>query len=71
MAPLDPLDGLEARPLETQVAVLATEVRHQRNALESVLTELRAAKRATYLLLASSFVTVLTFALTLYATRPG
>lgn len=46
--PLDPLEGLEQRPLETQVAVLANEVRNQRNTLSDVRDELRYMKRGFY-----------------------
>lgn len=44
----DPLDGLESRTMEGQVAVLANEVRNQRNALSEVKSELRYVKRALW-----------------------
>lgn len=44
----DPLEGLEARPLDAQVGVLANEVRNQRNMLGEVKSELRYVKRALW-----------------------
>lgn len=38
---IDPLEGLEARPLETQVAVLATEVRNQRNSINGLRLDMK------------------------------
>lgn len=48
MPAFDPLEGLEARPLEAQVGILANEVRNQRNALSEVKEELRYVKRALW-----------------------
>jgi amino acid transporter len=44
----DPLEGLEQRPIESQVAVLANEMRNQRNALSDVKKELQYVKRALW-----------------------
>lgn len=48
MPSIDPLDGLESRPIDSQVAVLANEVRNQRNSLSDVREELRYVKRALW-----------------------
>ena len=61
---IDPLDGLEARPLEVQVAVLAAEVRNQRNILNAVGGELVSFRRSIY----SVTVALILFAATVYST---
>lgn len=43
---IDPLDGLEQRPLEVQVAVMATELRNQRNMLGDALKEVGSLRKA-------------------------
>lgn len=67
-AQVDPLEGLEARPLETQVAVMATELRNQRNMLGGVVTELQGVRKA--LMTAALSVTggLIVFAGTIYGT---
>lgn len=48
MPTFDPLEGLETRPLDAQVGILANEVRNQRNMLTEVKEELRYVKRALW-----------------------
>lgn len=67
---VDPLDGLEARPLETQVAVLANEVRNQKNSLMNVREELQAMKRALYGLVFTIIGSLIVFLVTFVITRP-
>jgi len=62
---VDPLEGLEARPIETQVAVLANEVRNIRNSVTDVDADVVSMKRALYGLifpiLAGMIIFLLTF----------
>jgi hypothetical protein len=61
---IDPLDGLQVHPLEVQVAVLAAEVRNQRNLLTAVGGELVSFRRSLY----SVTVALILFAATVYST---
>jgi hypothetical protein len=67
---LDPLDGLENRPLEAQVAVLATEVRNQRNAISSLGSQTAGVQKALWYLIASIIIGIIVFVATT-ALRPS
>lgn len=63
---MNPLEGIENRPVEVQVALLISEARNARNALEAVKNELTYMKRALYglmfTILAGTIVFLITFA---------
>ena len=61
---VDPLEGLEARPIETQVAVLANEVRNIRNSVTDVDADVVSMKRALYGLIFTILAGMIIFLLT-------
>lgn len=68
---IDPLDGIEQRPLEVQVAVLCAELRNQRNMLSSVRSELGAVKKALYTVALTVTGSAVIFAITTFALIGG
>lgn len=67
---VDPLEGLEHRPIDVQVAVLANEVRNQRNTLGDVERELSRTKQALWALVASIVAGIVIFLVTQHHPTP-
>lgn len=67
---VDPLEGLEHRPIDVQVAVLANEVRNQRNTLGDVERELSRTKQALWALVASIVAGIVIFLVTQHHQPP-
>jgi hypothetical protein len=61
---IDPLDGLESRPIDTQVGVLANEVRNQRNLLLETRAVVAGVQKALWYLIATIVVGIIVFVVT-------
>lgn len=67
----DPLEGLERRSKDEQVAVLANEVRNQRNMLAEVKKEMEGLRRSLWALIATIVIGVVVFQITGAHKTPG
>jgi hypothetical protein len=62
--PFDPLDGIESRPSSQQIAMLAVEMRNQRNAIAGLQHDLKWLVRGIWALASPVFVGLILYAVT-------